>query len=324
MTAYLKYFIKSGISELFFLFGGVFWLKYFFRKMPVLFILNYHNFSKYNNYKIKRGNILETGYANNFEKQIRFFNKHFNFCYPEDFFAGKCDKCINVLITFDDGYRDNYNIALPILKKHDAAAVFFITTNFIGSNNWLWHDRVRYLVVEGKINANEAENQLRKMNQGFSVDEAFNDNINTLFDKAPKRLMMNWSEVKHFSDNGFVIGAHTANHKILSSVGKIEQQNEIQTSINDIKQNLKIETEHFAFPNGLNNQTTLDILEANNIKYAYTTKNGFNQLDNSKMQLKRIGINASDTIGVILLKLLRSAKNDFKSKNKTIRINKQL
>lgn len=308
MTAYLKYFIKSGISELFFLFGGVFWLKYFFRKMPVLLILNYHNFSKYNNYKIKRGNILETGYSDNFEKQIQFYKKHFNFCYPEDFFAGKCVKGINVLITFDDGYKDNYDIALPILKKHDAAAVFFITTSFIGSNNLLWHDKLRYLVVTGNINADEAEHQLKKMNRGFPVDEAFNDKIESLFQEAPKRLMMNWAEVKQLADNGFVIGAHTANHKVLSSLDENEQQNEIEASINEIKQNLKIKTEHFAFPNGLYNQTILDILEANNIKYAYTTKNGFNQLNNSKMQLKRIGINASDTIGVILLKLLRSAK----------------
>lgn len=308
VKTYIKYFVKIFISYVVYTFGCVYLLQRKLANKSVLFILNYHNFSKYNNYKIKRGNILETGYAENFEKQIRFYKKHFNFCYPEDFFAGKCAKGINVLITFDDGYKDNYDIALPILKTHDAAAVFFITTNYIDSNNWLWHDRVRYLVVAGKINADEAEHQLKRMNRGFAVDEAFKDKIETLFQEAPKRLMMNWAEVKQLADNGFVIGAHTANHKVLSSLDENEQQNEIETSINEIKQNLKIKTEHFAFPNGLYNQTTLDILEANNIKYAYTTKNGFSQLDNSKMQLKRIGINASDTIGVILLKLLRSAK----------------
>lgn len=308
MAEFIKYILKSCISELYFMLGGFYCFKYFYRKKSVLLILNYHNFSKYNNYKIKRGNILETGYANNFEKQIRFYNKHFNFCYPEDFFTGKCDKGINVLITFDDGYKDNYDIALPILKKHDTTAVFFITTNYIGSKNWLWHDRVRYLVVAGKINADEAEHQLKRMNLGFTVDEAFKDKIETLFQVGPKRLMMNWEEVKQMADNGFVIGAHTTNHKVLNSLYENEQQYEIETSINEIKQNLKIKTVHFAFPNGLYNQITLDILDANNIKYAYTTKNGFNQLDNSKIQLKRIGINASDTIGVILLKLLRSAK----------------
>ncbi len=300
-----RFYLKKVIAIIVRIFGFIV-LKIVYRKRDVLVVLNYHNFSLYNNYKIKRGNILETGYADNFEKQIRFYKKHFNFCYPEDFFAGKCFKGINVLITFDDGYKDNYDIALPILKKHDAAAVFFITTNFIGSNNWLWHDRVRYLVVEGKINANEAENRLRKMNQGFPVDEAFNDKINKFFEKAPKRLMMNWAEVKQLADNGFVIGAHTSNHKVLSLLDENEQQNEIETSIKEIKQNLKIETEHFAFPNGLYNQTTLDILEANKIKYAYTIKNGYNRpVTPSKMQIKRIGINASDAIGVILIKLLR-------------------
>ncbi|RIJ47609.1 polysaccharide deacetylase family protein [Maribellus luteus] len=305
----LFYYIKTLLSILLFYSGSIFLLKLFFSKRESLLILNYHNFSKYNNYKIKRGNIQETGYADNFEKQMRFYKKHFNFCYPEDFFAGKCAKGINVLITFDDGYKDNYDIALPILEKYKAAAVFFITTNFIGSNNWLWHDKVRYLVVKGKMNANEAEHQLKKMNLGFPVDIAFKNKIETLFHETPKRLIMSWEEVKQLSDNGFVIGAHTANHRILDSLDENEQRNEIKPSINKIKENLQIKTEHFAFPNGLYNETTLDILKNNKIKYAYTTKNGFNKFENcSKVRLKRIGINASDTIDMVLLKLLRNAK----------------
>ena len=305
----IKYYFKSIFSIFVFYLGGIFFLKYLFRNKSVLLILNYHNFSKYNNYIIKRGNILETGYADNFEKQIRFYKKHFNFCYPENFFAGKCAKGINGLISFDDGYKDNYEIALPILKKYNAATVFFITTNFIGSNNWLWHDKVRYLVVTGKINANEAEHQLRKMNQGIPIEEAFKNRVEAFFSEAPKRLMMNWEEVKQLAENSFLIGAHTANHKVLSSLDNYEQKNEIESSLNAIKQNLNTHPVHFAFPNGFYNQATLDILKANKIEYAYTTKNGFNKDDDcSKMQLKRIGINASDTIGVILLKLLRSAK----------------
>lgn len=214
-----------------------------------------------------------------------------------------------MFITFDDGYKDNYDIALPILKKYKAAVVFFITTNFIGSNNWLWHDQVRYLVAIGKINVDEAEYQLKRMNQDFPVDGAFKNKVETLFQKAPRRLMMNWGEVKQLASNGFLIGAHTANHKVLSSLDKNEQQDEIERSLNAINQNLSIQSVHFAFPNGLYNQSTLDTLSSNKIKYAYTTISGFNQTkNNSKMRLKRIGINASDTIGVILLKLLRSIK----------------
>jgi len=305
----LKYCLKLIFSYLIINLGGIFFLKQLFRNKTSLLIVNYHNFSKYNNYKIKRGNILETGYADNFEKQIRFYKKHFNFCCPEEFFEGKCAKGINVFITFDDGYKDNYDIALPILKKYKAAVVFFITTNFIGSNNWLWHDQVRYLVAIGKINVDEAEYQLKRMNQDFPVDGAFKNKVETLFQKAPRRLMMNWGEVKQLASNGFLIGAHTANHKVLSSLDKNEQQDEIERSLNAINQNLSIQSVHFAFPNGLYNQSTLDTLSSNKIKYAYTTISGFNQTkNNSKMRLKRIGINASDTIGVILLKLLRSIK----------------
>lgn len=303
------YFVKVTIGGLLHILSAHYFLKLIFLRKPTLYILNYHNFSKYNNYKIKRGNILETGYAYNFEKQIRFLKKHFNFCYPEDFFAGKCAKGINVLLTFDDGYKDNFDIALPILKKYDAAAIFFITTNIVGSNDWLWHDKVRFLVFTEALNATLAENQLKRMNQGISVDIALKTKIETVFPEPQKRIMMNWEEVKQLYDNGFLIGSHTANHKVLSALDKNEQQNEIESSLYAIKHNLNFQTEHFAFPNGLYNQTALNILEDNNIGFAYTTKKGINHPVNySKMQLKRIGINTSDSIGVVLLKLLHNIK----------------
>jgi peptidoglycan/xylan/chitin deacetylase (PgdA/CDA1 family) len=305
----IKLILKEIISRSFFLLGGTYWLKYKFRKTPTFLILNYHNFSKYNNYKLKRGSILETGYADKFEKQIRFYKKHFNFCYPDEFFKAECVKGINVLITFDDGYKDNHDIALPILKKHHASAIFFITTNFIDSNNWLWHDKVRYLVVSGKLNENEAEHQLKRMNKGLPFNDSFKNKVERLFKEVPKRLMMNWVEVQKLLDNGFVVGAHTANHKLLTSLDENAQQKEMESSLNAIKQSLNVQPLHFAFPNGLYNQCTLEILENNKIKYAYTTKTGYNFTENhTKTRLKRIGINASDSIGVILLKLFLNKK----------------
>ena len=67
-TETIKYILKTSIAYLFYYFGGVFILKFILRKKNVLYVLNYHNFSKYNNFKICRGSALETGYAKNFEK----------------------------------------------------------------------------------------------------------------------------------------------------------------------------------------------------------------------------------------------------------------
>lgn len=289
--------------------GGVHWLKFRFRNKSVLIILNYHNFSKYNNYKINRGNILETGYADNFERQIRFIKKHFNFCYTDDYFSEKAKKGLNILITFDDGYKDNFDIALPILKKHQASAIFFITTSYIGTSKWLWHDKVRYLATKEEISNSLVESQLKKMNKGQQIDAIFEDLVRKKFiGKFPKRLMMNWEEIGILS-NDFQIGAHTCNHSILAFMKKQEQEKEISESIKDLKNNLGIHSNQFAYPNGLYDINTLSLLNRNHIEFGYTTSGGINDFCTKKLELKRIGINASDSIPVLLLKLLL---NSFK------------
>src|SRR5262245_386542 len=50
-------------------------------------------------------------------------------------------------ITIDDGYRDAYEIAFPILRKHCAPATVFVVTEFVEGRAWLWTDKARYLAT---------------------------------------------------------------------------------------------------------------------------------------------------------------------------------
>lgn len=299
-----RFLIKETLGFLVRLLGGVYILRVILKKQHRLVILNYHNFSKYNNCKIRRGSILETNYAKNFEKQMSFLKKNFKFCYPEEFFEKKCEVGVNLLITFDDGYKDNYDIAFPILKKHEVPTIFFVATNYIDGENWLWHDKVRYLATKGVIPIDEVESHLRKMNRGYVLDEEFIMKVEDSFsEKLPKRLMMQWQEVKQLLDNGFKIGSHTCRHAIMSLLSEKEQEKEIYDSINEIKLKTSITCKHFAFPNGLYNPTTLQLLQ-NDVEFGYTTNPGFNQRGTNRLELKRIGVNVSDSLSVLILKLI--------------------
>lgn len=304
LKSLIKYFIKETIAVVMFI-PSVIFLKYAGVKQQLLIVLNYHNFSKYNNYKIKRGAVLETGYAGNFEKQIKFLNRYFKFVYPEVFFKNETQNALNVLITFDDGYKDNVTIASPILEAYNAKAVFFVVTDYIGTKQWLWHDKVRYLAIANKIDGIEAEHTLKMMNAGQTVAQTYRNKIEELFKQCHTQgLMMTWDDVKRLKNSGFKIGAHTANHEILQFLTRNEQHKEIRLSVNKVNEILNEGSNVFAYPNGLFNEDTLEILQEHKINYGFTTVAGLNTIEENKLQIKRLGINASDSVFVLLLKIM--------------------
>lgn len=306
MKTLLKYLFKTVISYLIFYGGGFFLLKIIARKKPLLVILNYHNFSRYNNYRIKRGSILETAFGENFRRQVRFLKKHFRFCYPEEFFSASVKNGLYVLFTFDDGYRDNFNIALPTLKEHNAKAVFFVSPKQLLEEGYFIHDKLRYLIEIGQL-TEEYEETLRQLNQGkryYLTTEV--ELVDSLFSKynPQKRILMNVEELQEIAESGFKIGNHTYDHSALIFLSREEQLNSIK-SCNTALQNLVVDKiSHLAYPNGLYNDDTIALSSIAGIKYGYTIKGGFNDKSTSTYELGRIGINTSDSLPEIGLKLL--------------------
>ncbi|MFT4800542.1 MAG: peptidoglycan/xylan/chitin deacetylase (PgdA/CDA1 family) [Flavobacteriaceae bacterium] len=302
----LKYYFKNTIGYLFKICGGIYLIKYILKKKPYYMVFNYHNFSKYNNYKIKRGPILETGYSDNFEKQILFLKKHFTFLYPAEFFEGHAENGLNILITFDDGYKDNYDLAFPVLKMYQAKSIFFVVSSIIGTSDFLLHDKIRYLIQNGYIaeKYNEIPTDLYRGKQNY--DENVIDFINDKFEKntPSKRIMMNSDEILSISNANFYIGNHTDTHRGLSFLKLEEQCDEIYKCESFL--NSKIERHSLktiAYPNGLFNEDTVAILKKSNIDYGFTISPGFNNMETDSYKLKRIGLNASDSRSTICLKI---------------------
>lgn len=305
MTKNFKFIVSFVVR----FFGGIYLVKWLARKNTLMVVLNYHNFSKYNNYKQKRGNLLETSYAENFENQIQFLNKHFSFTTPHDFFQGSSKKGINLFITFDDGYKDNYDFAFPLLKKHDIPAAFFIVTSMPDTKNWLFHDKLRLLIQKGNISEHEAEEVLRKLNKGKQIEEKLIKKVENEWKKFElPRLMMNWEEIIEIERSGFTIGSHTHMHKPLLFLDSDQREDELNASIEVLSNKLIKEITHFAYPNGLYDENCTKILKNSSLEFAYTTNQGINKQTDSPFEIKRIGINASDSIGIILMKMYLSIR----------------
>lgn len=154
-----------------------------------------------------------TRHSRVFERFCRFFKANFDIVSLTEFVAtvernepvaGK------LVITFDDGYRDNYQIAAPILRKLDLPATFYVVTRFIESNVVPWWDA----------------------------------------SLAKRPEWMTWDEVRFLSLEGFEIGAHTRTHLDLGALEGAEAESEIAGSRQDLVEAIGKSPDHFAYPYG--------------------------------------------------------------------------
>lgn len=177
-------------------------------------------------------------------------------------------------ITFDDGYADNYRIALPILSRHQLNATFFIATGFL-DGGCMWNDVVIDAVRRTRLDVLPTE----KLNGlGLSALPVRDTRekataISLLIDKfkyepiekrvervtalaslaevvPPNDLMMTSDEVRAMRHAGMVIGAHTVSHPILATMDHEKARAEIASSKRMLEDLLRQEIRVFAYPNG--------------------------------------------------------------------------
>jgi peptidoglycan/xylan/chitin deacetylase (PgdA/CDA1 family) len=148
-----------------------------------------------------------------FEEYCRFFKRHFNVVS----LANLVDKLeegghLNreLAITFDDGYRDNFEYAAPVLEKLGLPATFFIVTQWIGTDVVPWWDR----------------------QQGVQYP------------------WMTWDQVRSLHERGFEFGVHTRTHVDLGTVVDIEAHEEILGARRELEERLGKPAELFAYQYG--------------------------------------------------------------------------
>lgn len=88
-----------------------------------------------------------------FEQQLIFFKKHYSVISSDELVTEMATGRIgnrSIVLTFDDGYRDNYETARPLLEKHAVPASFFITDSYLDGNQPFWWDELEYIIVHSK------------------------------------------------------------------------------------------------------------------------------------------------------------------------------
>jgi peptidoglycan/xylan/chitin deacetylase (PgdA/CDA1 family) len=252
-----------------------------------------------------------------FEKQIRYLTKTHLFLslskLAEYLREDKNPDKNLAVITFDDGYKDNYNYAYPILKKYNIPATIFLVTGHIDSDKLFWFDKIKYLIWKTKlkkIKLDEIGNfslksRFDKLNTLYLISEKFKnipDNkknyiieelANIIKIEIPKslgkKLILSWEEVKEMSKGGIEFGAHTVTHPILTQISYDQAKFEIIQSKKTIEKKLGLSVNTFCYPNGTNkdfNIELIDLLKNSGFTCAVTT---IPAISPSKINLYKLG-----------------------------------
>ena len=188
----------------------------------------------------------------------------------------------SVVITFDDGFRDNFEYALPLLQKHNATATVFVVTGSLSTGELPWSERLGYLFQNTAVDlfsCPETGNQkipLVTSGQRYSAyqivrrplaamcredrDNAISQVASLLEVEAPKDRMLNWDQARDMLSAGNEIGAHTFSHPLLAEVPYKEAKWEMEKSLVDIRENLGVEYPSFCFPGGSYNDKLLELV----------------------------------------------------------------
>ena len=252
--------------------------------------------------------------AGDFDRLMAYVSEYFSVLPLEDAVsrlqAGRLP-ARSLAITFDDGYRDNAEIALPILARHGLTATFFIVTDML-NGGIMWNDSIvevfrrptsfkgfEELQVEPSELASESARisackrvlgQLKYLapeRRAAAVMELVQRTGTTL----SRTLMMKPEHVRQLVDSGMTVGGHTATHPILASLADEAAELEIRRGKDELSDLVGQEIKLFAYPNGRPGQdfkrVHVDIVRRLGFTAAVTTSHGTSNNHSDIHQLAR-------------------------------------
>ena len=226
--------------------------------------------------------------------------------------SGRVPDGLSTMITFDDGYRDNYTLAIPILQRMGAPALFFIPTQLIETRRLGWWDVIAYLIkrtTRPSLALDGLRVDLRSRPRGEAVRDVQRlmktqpaHATGSLIDQLAEacgvplpgaslqdRELMTWDQIQDLAAKGFGVGSHTHTHRALATLSGREQEEELRRSKAALEQRIGRSVRSLAYPVGGYQHFTLET-QALAARCGYALGFSFNTFVNQRGPVHRFDV----------------------------------
>jgi len=271
-----------------------------------------------------------------FRSQMNYLRRHFEVVHLLEAVGrmqeGKMDRPIAV-ITFDDGFQNNYDVAFPILREAGLPATIFLSTGLVNTSNTVWFCHLnRALASTGKRSLDwngsrfdlsgphpkkEASVAIQNRLKEFAHPQLLAELRKIILElgqdphcpieaDSPYRMLSKEAITEMANSELIEFGAHTHTHSILSRLSQKQQRDEIERSVTEIGEMTGRPCQLFAYPNGSAQDydaESIQTLVACGVRAAVTTIVGPNDKMTPAMELRRYGIGPDESIALFQLKV---------------------
>jgi peptidoglycan/xylan/chitin deacetylase (PgdA/CDA1 family) len=233
--------------------------------------------------------------AETFDRQISLLARWFTVLDLDDVLAlppGKLFPPNPVLVTFDDGYKDGLEVALPILRRHGVKATFFVATDYVDQRKLFWWDRIHMIVKSSakesmdltypshlrfhlrtdRERMSAAARLTRLVKDEWELDlDRFIDELSEACGasvglaeerRMAEALLMTWDDLRALRDGGMSVQSHTRSHRTLQTVPLRRLRDELGGSREILEQELGDRVQAVAYPVGKRLGSAPDIRSA--------------------------------------------------------------
>ena len=251
-----------------------------------------------------------------FARMLEYLQRHFEIISLEHFLedgntGSAKPRC---LITFDDGWKDNYQIAFPTLHRAGIPAVIFLATGLIDSTDTFWVERLRSglrdeavrqlakerlaAVLPGSTAVLDVEDIIERLKRKPSTER---DKLlrGLLPEQAPygSDQMLSWEEIREMAAGGVAFGGHTDTHPLLPYEDDATVERELALCRSKIEAETGKPARAFAYPNGDWDPRVRALVQRSGFACAFGTRAGWHGENEDRFTINRIMIHEGAVTG---------------------------